>query len=104
MKFWVHTSNSVPPMSYLCNLKHKRQTLSDFQNDCHRFSLWFDGNETEVQCYGHIDVFFDETIPDSVQYEIQKKVYQLIDESEARWTVPKGAQEIADAYCAEEFY
>ena len=90
--------------SYLYSLKHKRQTLSDFQNDCHRFSLWHNGSETEVQCYGHVSVFFDDdTISEDVKYEIQKKVYELIDENEHRWAVPKGAQEIADAYCAEEF-
>lgn len=104
MRFWVYTLNSTPPLAYLCNLKHKRQTLADFQNDCHRFSLWFNGKETEVQCYGLVDVFFDKSIPGGVMTEVQKKVYELIDENEARWTVPKGAQEIADAYCAEEFY
>lgn len=105
MKFWVHALNDIPPMSYLCTLKHQMQTLADFQNDCHRFSLWFNGRETEVQCYGLVDVFFDdETIPMDVKCEVQKKVWELIDENERKWTVPKGAQEIADAYCADNFY
>ena len=105
MKFWAYTHEKGYDLAHKCNLKHKRQTLHDFQNDCHRFSLWFNGKETEVQCYSHVSVFFDdETIPDSVKCEVQKKVYELIDENENKWTVPKGAQAIADAYCAENFY
>ena len=104
MRFWVEVPRENCTEAHLCNLKHKRQTLYDFQNDCHRFSLWHNGKETEVQCYSHIDVFFDdETIPEDVKYNIQKKIYELIDTNEPRWTLPKGAQEIADAYCAENF-
>jgi hypothetical protein len=91
-------------MAYLCNLKHKRQTLIDFQHDCHRFSLWLNGKEIEAKCYGLVDVVFDdETIPYDIKCEVQKKIWELIDTSENRWTVPKFAQEIADAYCAENF-
>lgn len=105
MKFYAKANYEGVEVVHLCTLKHKRQTLADFNNGCHRFSLWFNGKETEVQCYGLVDVFFDdETIPDDVKCEIQKKVWELIDENEHRWTVPKRAQEIADAYCAENFY
>lgn len=105
MRFWVRIPQKNCTVAYLCKLKHKRQTLFDFHNDCHRFSLWLNGNITEVQCYGLIDVFFDdETIPIDVKCEVQKKVWELIDENCHRWTIPKGAQEIADAYCAENFY
>lgn len=105
MKFWTHDLHGTPQMSYLCYLRHKKQAITDFQNDCHRFSLFVNGKETEVQCYGLVDVLFDdETIPMDVKCEVQKKVWELIDENERKWAVPKGAQEIADAYCAEEFY
>jgi hypothetical protein len=104
MKFWTIVSHEGHDLTYRCTLKHKRQTLSDFQNDCHRFSLWFNGKETEVQCYGLVDVFFDdETIPNDVKCEVQKKVWELIDENENKWAAPKGAQEIADTYCEENF-
>lgn len=85
-------------------VKHKRQTLVDFQSDRHRFSLWYGGKETEVSCYGSVSVFFDdESIPEDVKCEVQKEIYKLIDKNEYKWSVPKGAIEIADAYCAEEF-
>ena len=106
MKFLVGIQDKGYDMTvYRCTLKHKRQTLSDFQNDCHRFSLWFDGKETEVQCYGLVDVLFeDETISEDVKVEIQKKVWELIDKNERRWAVPKSAQEIANEYCVENFF
>lgn len=85
-------------------LKHKRQTLVDFQNDCHRFSLWYGGKETEVSCYGSLSVFFDdESIPEEIKSEVQCEIYSLIDKSERRWSVPKGAQKIADDYCKDNF-
>lgn len=85
-------------------VKHKRQNISDFNNDCHRFSLWYNGKETEVSCYGAMSVFFsDETIPEDVKCAVQKEIYNLIDKNENKWSVPKGAREIANAYCAENF-
>lgn len=85
-------------------VKHKRQKLVDFKNDCHRFNLWYGGKETEVSCYGAISVFFeDESIPEDVKCEVQKEIYNLIDKNENKWSMPRGAREIADAYCAEEF-
>ena len=85
-------------------LKHKRQTLVDFNNDCHRFTLWYGGKETEVSCYQALSIFFDdEDIPDDVRDDIQEDIYALIDKNEDKWSVPKGAQEIADAYCKENF-
>lgn len=85
-------------------LKHKRQTLADFNNDCHRFTLWYGGKETEVSCYQALSIFFDdEDIPDNVRDDVQKDIYALIDKNEDKWSVPKGAQEIANAYCEENF-
>lgn len=85
-------------------IKHKRQTLVDFNNDCHRFSLWYGGKETEVSCYDAVSVFFeDESIPEDIQREVQEEIYKLIDKNEDKWSVPRGAREIADAYCAENF-
>ena len=85
-------------------VKHKRQTLSDFTKDCHRFSFWYNGKEKEVSCYGAVSIFFDdESVPDDVKYEISVMVYKLIDKNESKWSVPRGAQEIADAYCEKNF-
>ena len=84
--------------------KHKRQNLVDFKNDCHRFSFWYDGKEMEASCYDAVSVFFDdESISEDVKCEVQKEIYNLIDNNESKWAVPKGAQEIADAYCEENF-
>ena len=87
------------------NVKHKRQSIVDFHNDCHRFSFWYDGKKMEVSCYGSVSVFFsdEENILEDVACEVQKEVYNLIDKNEYKWPIPKGAREIADAYCAEEF-
>lgn len=85
-------------------VKHKKQNLVDFQNDCHRFSLWYGRKETEVSCYGAMSVFFDdENIPEDVKCEVQKKIYDLIDKNEYKWSVPRDTREIANAYCAENF-
>lgn len=85
-------------------VKHKRQNLVDFQSDCHRFNLWYNGKETEVSCYGSVSVFFeDESIPEDMKCEVQKEIYNLIDKNERKWSVPKGAREIANAYFEEEY-
>ena len=85
-------------------IKHKKQTLEDFTKDCHRFSFWCGGKEMEASCYGAVSVFFDdENIPEDVQCEVQGEIYKLIDKNESKWSVPKGAREIANAYCAENF-
>ena len=58
----------------------------------------------EASCYGSASVFFnDESIPEDVKCEVQEYIYELIDESEYKWSIPKGAREIANAYCAENF-
>ena len=86
------------------HVKHKRQNIVDFRNDCHRFSFWYDGKEMEASCYGAVSVFFDHVdIPEDVKDEVLETIYNLIDKNEKKWSVPKAAQEIADAYCAEEF-
>ena len=85
-------------------IKHRRQNMVDFNNDCHRFSLWYGGKETEVSCYDAVSVFFeDESIPEDIQCAVQEEIYNLIDKNEHKWSVPRGAREIADAYCAENF-
>ena len=94
-------------------LKHKRQTLADFNNDCHRFSFHWAGKEREAACYDAVSVFFDDEdangnaalppIPEEVKGEIIDEIYALIDKNEDKWSVPRGAQAIADAYCAENF-
>ena len=87
------------------HVKHKRQNLTDFNDDCHRFKFWYDEKEMEAICHRSVSVFFsDEDIPEDVKCEVQKKIYNLIDNNEFKWAVPKGAREIADAYCAEEFH
>ena len=94
-------------------MKHKRQTLTDFNNDCHRFSFFFDGKEREAICYDAVSVFFDDEdtdgkaalppIPENVKGEIVDEIYALIDKNEGTWSIPRGAQAIADAYCEENF-
>lgn len=89
-------------MNYL--LKHKRQTLADFNKDCHRFSFWYNGKSYEASCYGSATVIFsDENIPENVKCDIQEEIYSAIDKNEQKWAVPDGAVEIIDAYCAENF-
>lgn len=105
MRFLVEIPRENCTEAHLCNIKHKKQTLADFQNDCHRFSLWHNGNVSEVQCYGLVDVLFDdETIPNDVKCEVQEKVWELIDKNDHKWAVPKSAQEIANEYCVENFF
>jgi hypothetical protein len=49
--------------------------------------------------------FKDENIlPEDVMCDVQKTIYEMIDKYERTWSVPKGAIEIADAYCKENFY
>lgn len=85
-------------------VKHKRQTTEDFTKDLHRFQIVYNGKESEAQCVDSCSVFFDdESIPDDIQCEIMDDIYDMIDRSENNWSVPKGAQEIANAYCKEEF-
>lgn len=87
------------------NIKHKKQSLADFKNDCHKFSFWYNSEKMEVSCYGAVSVFFsDESIPEDVKCEVQEEIYNLLDKNEYKWSAPKGAKEIADAYCAEEFH
>lgn len=86
------------------HVKHKRQSLEDFQKDIHRFKFWHNG-EKEVSIINNLYICFryEDNIPDEVKAEIRAKVYELMDKNESKWSVPKGAYEIADAYCAENF-
>lgn len=85
------------------HVKHIKQNLDDFQNDIHRFSFWYNGQHC-ASCIGAVTVLFhDDNIPEDVGFEVEKKIYQLIDTNESKWALPYGAQEIIDAYCAEEF-
>ena len=87
------------------NVRHKRQTLADFQKDIHRFKFWYDG-EKEVACVNSLYVKFnrEDNIPYAVRNEICMIVYELIDKNEDKWSAPLGAYSIADAYCAENFH
>lgn len=84
---------------------HKRQTLADFLADMHWFHFECDGKYYLASCHNAIFVSFpDESeLPEDVMTEVQNKIYNLIDKYENSWRVPKGAQEIADNYCNEEF-
>lgn len=84
-------------------VKHKRQNLCDWQKDIHRFKFFYNG-EKEVCCVGGLDVFFDDKdiIPEEVKKDITEYIWKLMDK-ELAWSVPKGAREIAEAYCKEEF-
>ena len=86
------------------HVRHKRQNLADFQKDIHRFKFWYNG-EKEACCVSGFDVFFDyeDNIPDEVKANVHETILKLM-KNERSWSAPKGAQEIADAYCAEEFY
>lgn len=77
------------------HVKHKRQSLADFNNSCHRFKFWYNGKEMEVSCYCSVSVFFDdENIPEDIKQEVQKMVYNLIDKNESKWSIPSGAKDI----------
>ena len=84
-------------------VKHKRQKFSDWQKDIHRFKFFHDG-EKEACCVSGLDVFFNDNddIPEEVKVDVTETIWKLMSK-EHTWSVPKGAREIADAYCAEEF-
>ena len=84
------------------NVRHKPQTIEDFQKDIHRFTFSYCGTK-EASCVGKLSVFFDEKIPEEVETDVRRYIWFLIDTKEYQWGLPRGAQEIADAYCAEEF-
>lgn len=84
---------------------HKRQTLNDFANDMHWFHFEYNGLRYMASCHNAAFVdFADETsLPEDVKCAVQSKIYDMMDKYESSWSVPRGAQEIADAYCDEEF-
>ena len=84
-------------------VKHKRQKFYDWQKDIHRFKFWYNG-EKEACCISGFDVFFDDSdiIPAEVKKDVTEAIWKLMDK-ERTWSVPRGAIEIADAYCSEEF-
>lgn len=87
-------------------VRHVRQSLDDFNKDIHRFTYILDGVKRKASIVGNVSVFFENEndIPDTVKYNVQEKIYSLMNKYEKRWSVPNGAQEIADSYCAEEFH
>ncbi len=89
-------------MENIFNVRHKPQTIEDFQKDIHRFTYSYNGVK-EVSCVSRLSVFFDDKLPEEIETEIRRYVWYLIDTQEDKWSLPCGAQEIADAYCAEEF-
>lgn len=85
-------------------VKHKRQTLEDFQMDCHRFTFWYSGRHHSVACFHSANLrFVDETIPEFVKLAVQDVIYRMIDNNGHKWAVPKAVQAIADRYCAASF-
>lgn len=88
------------------HVHHKRQNLKDFQNDIHWFHFEYNGNRYMASCQNATFVDFDneDILPEDVMCDVQKTIYEMIDKYEKTWSVPKGAQEIADVYCKEEFY
>lgn len=86
----------------MIKVKHKRQTLNDWQNDIHRFSFWYDGKEREAICIGALTVDFDGYLPDKVRTEVADAVYLAMDKKEETWSLPKGAKEIMDNYFKDE--
>lgn len=84
---------------------HKRQTLNDFVSDTHWFHFEYNGTRYMASCHNAVFVNFDDeaTLPEDVMCAVQNKIYEMMDKYEKQWSLPRGAQEIADAYCAEEF-
>ena len=84
---------------------HKRQRLADFQNDIHWFHFKYNGTRYMASCQNAAFVDFEneDALPEDVMVAVQNKIYEMMDKYEKSWSIPKGAQEIADAYCAEEF-
>lgn len=89
-------------MKNVYNVKHKPQTIEDFQMDIHRFTYMYK-EVREASCVSRLSVFFNDKLPEEVETEIRRYIWYLIDTKENQWSIPDGAQEIADAYCAEEF-
>lgn len=85
---------------------HKRQNLNDFKNDIHWFHFEYNGNRHMASIHNAAFVYFDDesTLPEDVMLAVQNKIYEMMDKYDHTWTPPKGAQEIADSYCTEEFY
>ena len=78
-------------------IHHKRQTLENFKKDIHEFHFEYNGDRIAA-CVGALTVTFDDDIPEDVQYEVEQKIYEMIDKYETKWSLPKGAEEIAKAY------
>ena len=89
-------------MKNIYNVRHKPQSIEDFQMDMHRFTYSYRGIR-EASCINRLSVFFEDKLPEEVETEIRRYIWYLIDTKEDQWVPPTGAQEIADAYCAEEF-
>lgn len=89
-------------MKNIFNVRHKPQTIEDFQKDIHRFTYSYNGVK-EASCVSRLSVFFDDKLPEAVETEVRRYVWYLIDTQEDKWSLPNGAKELADAYCAEEF-
>ena len=85
------------------NVHHKRQTLANFLKDIHEFHFEYNGDKI-ASCVSAVTVVFDdESIPEDVKLDVQNKIFEMIDKYENKWSLPRGAKEIADAYCEEEF-
>ena len=80
--------------------------MSDFYADRHRFRFEYDGKTYIVACYRAVSVqFYDALfeVPRNVRTELERIVIEKVSKEEGRWSFPKEAYAIADAYCAENF-
>lgn len=103
--FYLQVSQAVDLIGTRYNVTHIPRSLEDFECDRHRFSFWYAGKAREACCYGAVDVHFDgNDIPVQVHCDVQNEIFRQIDKNESNWAVPEGAQEIADAYCEDEFW
>lgn len=88
------------------HVRHVRQSLDDFNKDIHRFTYIYNGEKQNASIIGNVTVLFadESNIPDTVKSDVQEEIYKRMDKKETQWIPPKGAKEIADAYCAYEFH
>lgn len=88
-------------------LRHVSCNMADFHADRHRFRFEYNQKEYVAECYGALDIHFDDVtekeVPDSVLCEIQDIIWNKIDKEEKNWRYPAEAYEIANEYADEEF-
>lgn len=90
------------------NLRHVACNMADFNADRHRFRFEYNKKEHIASCYATLSVLFDEEtekeIPEEILCEIEEIIWDKIDKEENKWRYPKEVYEIANGYCAENFF